>query len=217
MPCTLRVPANRHQARVRPADHAAHQRQVGDRLHVVHAVHVVRDAHRPAEDGVLRRGVSLGDRVDVSPATRPTSRDLVPRKLAQARHATRASPAQCSLRNASSCAPISSIRLAMPVSSARSPPMCGCTYSVAILVPNSRLRMSLGTRKLTRPVSTTGLMTMHVAAAAADRHQRSHQPRMIAGRVAADQEHQVGVLDVVKRAPSPCRCRATMVSPTPLA
>ena len=41
-----------------------------------------------------------------------------------------------------------------------SPPMCGCTYRLAIFEPNSRLRTSDGTLKLTRPTSLTGLMTM---------------------------------------------------------
>ncbi len=52
------------------------------------------------------------------------------------------------------------MRLAMPVSSARSPPMCGWTYRLAMLLPNSRLLMSLGTLNRTRPVSTIGLMTI---------------------------------------------------------
>ena len=38
--------------------------------------------------------------------------------------------------------------------------MCGCTYRVAIFVPNSRLSTSLGTLKFTSPVSTIGLMTI---------------------------------------------------------
>ena len=70
----VRVAADRQQPGVRPADHAAQQRQVGDRLHVLHAVRVVRDAHRPAEDDVLRRGVALGDLVDLARGRRPTWR-----------------------------------------------------------------------------------------------------------------------------------------------
>ena len=58
------VAADRHQAGVRPADHAAQQREVDDRLHVVDAVHVMRDAHRPAEDDVLCRDVHVGDTGD---------------------------------------------------------------------------------------------------------------------------------------------------------
>ena len=128
MPCTLRVAADRHQPGVRPADHAAHQGQVGDRLHVRHAVGVVRDAHRPAEDDVLRRGIPLGDLVDLALRRRPTWRESRSTAVApQAAPATRRSPCSARCRNASSCAPISSIRLAMPVSRARSPPMCGCT------------------------------------------------------------------------------------------
>ena len=36
----------------------------------------------------------------------------------------------------------------------------------------------------------------HLAAAAADVQQRAHQPRMVAGRVAADEEYEVGVFQV---------------------
>ena len=84
----------------------------------------------------------------------------------------------------------------MPVSSARSPPMCGCTYRLAILLPNSRLLMSLGTLNRTRPVSTIGLMTITCPPRRRTPQQRPHQPRVIAGRVAADDEHQVGVLQI---------------------
>ena len=86
----------------------------------------------------------------------------------------------------------------MPVSRAMSPPMCGWTYRLAIFEPNSRLRTSDGTLKLTRPTSLTGIDDDDVAAAAADVHQRAHQPRMVRRRVAADEEEQVGVLDVVE-------------------
>src|SRR5688500_13492503 len=39
----------------------------------------------------------------------------------------------------------------------------------------------------------------HLSAAVADVSQRRHEPRMIAGRVAADDEHQVGMLDIFER------------------
>ena len=52
MPCTLEWPRiGSRPASGRPTMPRI-KRQVGDRLHVVHAVHVVRDAHRPAEDDV---------------------------------------------------------------------------------------------------------------------------------------------------------------------
>ena len=74
--------------------------------------------------------------------------------------------------------------------------MCGCTYRLAISLPNSRLRTSLGTLNRTSPVSTIGLMTITCPPRRRTLHQRAHQPRVIAGRVAADDEHQVGVLQV---------------------
>ena len=76
--------------------------------------------------------------------------------------------------------------------------MCGCTYRLAILVPNSKLRTSLGTLKIDQAGLDDRVDDDHFAAAAAHRHQRPHQPRMVAGRIAADDEHQVGLFDVVK-------------------
>ncbi len=72
-PLHVRVPADRHQPGARPADHAAQQRQIANRLHVLHAVGVVRDAHRPAEDDVLGLRVALGDRVDLGQRARRSS------------------------------------------------------------------------------------------------------------------------------------------------
>jgi hypothetical protein len=62
--------------------------------------------------------------------------------------------------------------------------MCGCTYKLAIALPNNRLRQSLGTANRTSPATTP------------QRHQRVHQPRVIAGRVAANHEHQIGMMQV---------------------
>ena len=70
MPCTFEWPRIGISPAAGPADHAAQQGQVGDRLHVLHAVGVMRDAHRPTEDDVLGRGVALGDLVDLVAATR---------------------------------------------------------------------------------------------------------------------------------------------------
>ena len=60
-------------------------------------------------------------------------------------------------------------------------------------------RTSLGTLKLTMPVSTTGLMTITCPPRRRTFISVRHQPRMVAGRIAADDEHQVGMLDVFKR------------------
>ena len=57
---------------------------------------------------------------------------------------------------------------------------------------------SLGTEKLTSPVSTIGLTTTTLPPRAADGHQRPHHPRMVAGRVAADEHHEVALLHVVE-------------------
>ena len=58
---------------------------------------------------------------------------------------------------------------------------------------------SLGTLKLTMPVSTTGLMTITSPPRARRFFRRGHQPRMVAGRVAADDEDEVGLFQVLER------------------
>ena len=60
----IAVPANGQQPGVRPADHAPHQCQVGDRLHVAHAMSMVRDAHGLTENDVPGLGIQPGDGVD---------------------------------------------------------------------------------------------------------------------------------------------------------
>ena len=57
----------------------------------------------------------------------------------------------------------------------------------------------------------------HFAALAAQVRERAHQPRMVAGRIAADHEHQVGAFDVVQRNGRRAARRSQLVSPTPLA
>ena len=132
MPCTLEWPRIGSRPALRPADHAAQQRQVGDHLHVLDAVQVVRDAHRPAEHDVLRRHVHLGDARDrLARERRRRSRSRSRPSIRPAARTPRSPRCGCS-RNAASWPPRSSTCLATPVSSARSPPMCGCTYRLAI-------------------------------------------------------------------------------------
>ncbi len=108
----VRVPANRHQARARPADHAAQQREIADRLDVLHAVNVMRDSHRPTEDDVLRLRVPLGDLVDLRSRHAALGDDLVPRDAQPAARAARRQPLQWFSRNGTSCAFVSTICLA---------------------------------------------------------------------------------------------------------
>ena len=61
----VRVAADGHQSRVGPADHAAHQREIADHLHILDAVYVVRDPHGPTEDHTFRVGVALGNVFDL--------------------------------------------------------------------------------------------------------------------------------------------------------
>ena len=200
MPCTFEWPRIGSRPALRPADHAAQQRQVDDRLHVVDAVHVMRDAHRPTEDDVLRRGVAVGDLVDLGSRARRSCATISSHDSArEPRASARASLRSARSRNGSSIAPISTMRLAMPVSSARSPPMCGCTYRLAILRAEQQAPHVARHAEVDQPGFDDRIDDDHLAAAAADVHQRAHQPRMIAGRVAADDEHQVGVLDVFER------------------
>ena len=61
-PCTLLWPRIGIRPACGPSDHPAQEREVGDHLHVLDAVQVVRDAHRPADDGVAGGHVQLGRR-----------------------------------------------------------------------------------------------------------------------------------------------------------
>lgn len=63
-PLHVRVPAQRQQTGARLAQHAAEHRQVRDRPNVVDPVRVVRDPHRPTEDGALRRAVQINRTID---------------------------------------------------------------------------------------------------------------------------------------------------------
>ena len=55
-------------------------------------------------------------------------------------------------------------------------------------MPNSRLRTSLGHAEVDEARFHDRVDDDDLPAAAADLHQRAHQPRMVAGRVAADDE-----------------------------
>ncbi len=68
MPCTLEWPRSGSSPAIALADHAAQQREVGDRLDVVDAVQVVGHAHAPGEDDVLPVGVAGGDALDIRPS-----------------------------------------------------------------------------------------------------------------------------------------------------
>ncbi len=99
------------------------------------------------------------------------------------------------------------IRLQMPVSSARSPPMCGCTYSDGDLRAEEQTPHVARHAEVDQPRFDHRIDDDHFAAAPPHVHQRPHQPRMVARRVAADDEHQVRLLDILAAPPSPCRCR----------
>ena len=78
-------------------------------------------------------------------------------------------------------------------------------------LPNSRLRGSLGTRKLTSPISFSRIDDDDVAAAAAHGHQAAKQARMVGRRIAADEHEQIAAFDILElhggRARSQARCQ----------
>ena len=129
MPWTLEWPRIGKQARVRLADHAAQQREVDDRPHVLDAVQVVRDAHRPAEDGVLRPAVEVGDLARSAGAIDARLLlDLVPRQRARRVRRTSSKPSVAAAMNGLIDGRALEQRpWRRPSSSAMSPPMCGCT------------------------------------------------------------------------------------------
>ena len=59
-PLHVAVPADRQKAGMGPPDHPAQESQVGNHLHVLDAVQMVRDAHRPSDHHVGGRHVHLG-------------------------------------------------------------------------------------------------------------------------------------------------------------
>ncbi len=61
------VSAQRADTGAPAADVAAQEHQVGDLLHVLHAVHVLRDTHAVADDHVLRFRVDVGRVFDLRP------------------------------------------------------------------------------------------------------------------------------------------------------
>ena len=73
------MPAQRTDARTRLADVAAHQQQVGDLLHVVHAVAVLGDAHAVADDHPLGLRVHRGGGFDLRTRQSRIAFDRLPR------------------------------------------------------------------------------------------------------------------------------------------
>ena len=85
--------AQRADAGAGLADIAAQQQQVGDLLHVLGAVSVLRDAHAVGDDRRVRPGIDGGDRLDRGArqaGSRPRSRPSASRAGRRRRRRTRA-------------------------------------------------------------------------------------------------------------------------------
>ena len=77
-PCTLEWPRNGQMPAPCAPDLAAHQHQVGELLHHLRAVPVLRQAHAVAEDDVLGVGVDLRRALDLAPRQAGAALDVLP-------------------------------------------------------------------------------------------------------------------------------------------
>ena len=94
--------------------------------------------------------------------------------------------------------PRSSTCFAMPVSSAMSPPMCGCTYRLAIWRAEQQAPRIARHAEPHQPDFAGGIDDDHVAAAPADGHEAAEQAGMVRGGIAADEDVEIAALHVLE-------------------
>ena len=194
-PLHVRVTADRQQPGVGTSHHATQQCQVGDRFDALHAVGVMRDSHRPGEDDVFGGGVARRDGVDRIGADTRFAVDVVP-----------VGSDQIGLERRPVVTVTGQERLVVSVhfddALGDTGQQCEVSADVRLDVQRRDLRPEeqadriAGDAEVHQPGFDNGIDHDHMPAAAANVLECRHQPRMIAGRIAADDEHQVGVLDV---------------------
>ena len=202
MPCTFEWP----RIGIRPAWGDRSSLASGpdcDRLHVGNAVIVMGDPHGPTEDDVLGSRVIVGDRVDLLAAHPRFALDSLPAARSQVGDPFVGPLAMPFEKPGIMRAEFDDAFWRYP-SATRDHRRCVAGHSWwRSWCPNSRLSGSLGTRKLTSPVSTTGFDHDDLTSASTNGLERGHQSRMVAGGIAPDQE-QPGRL---------ARCPPTRSSP----
>ena len=194
-PLHIRVTPNRQQSGVVTSDHAAQQRQVGDRFDALYSVGVMRDPHRPGEDDVFGGGVAGRDGVDRIGADSRFAVDVVP-----------VGSGQIGLQRRPVVTVVRQERLVVSVhfddafghsgQQGEIPADVRLHVQRRDLRPEEQADRIAGDAEIHQPGLDDRIDHDDMPAAAANVLERRHQPRMIAGRVAADDEHEVGVLDV---------------------
>ena len=155
----------------------------------------MRDPHRPREDDVLGGGVAGRDGVDRIGADARFTVDVVP-----------IGRGQIGLERGPVVAVTGQKRLVVSVHFDDAFGHAGEQREISAdvrlhvqrrdLRPEEQADRIAGDAEVHQPRFDDGIDHDHMSAAAANVLECRHQPRMIAGRVAADDEHQIGVLDV---------------------
>ena len=197
MPCTFEWPRMGIKPAASPADHSAKQGEVGDCLHVFDAVSMVRDPHCPAEDGVLGRGVAGGDRIDLFPSDAALGHDFIPRHFGQPRFQLGPTLTVVAQERVV-------VRVHVDDAFGDTGEQCEIAADVRLNVQARDIAAEeqafdiAGNAKPDEACFHEGVDDDHLTAASANVQQRPHQPRVVAGRVAANKEHAVGVLQILK-------------------
>ena len=142
-----RVPADRHQPGARAADVAAREAEVHDRVHVLDAVLVLRDAHRPHEHRAAAPTRTSARSAPCRRAVAPDAALELVERLALELLEQRVEADVCSRsRTRGRAPPIASSCLSTPLTNATSPPVCTGKNSSVIFVPNIALSTFDGTQ-----------------------------------------------------------------------
>ena len=196
-PLHVRVASNRQQSRVGAADHTSQQREVGDRFDVFDAIRMMRDPHRPSEDDVLGRGIASGDGLNCFGADTRLAVDVVPVLSGQTR-----------LQLGPVIAVLGEERFVVSIhlhdSLRHSGQQREITSNVRLHVQRGNLRPEEEADRIARHAEVDEscfddrVDDDDVAALAANVLERGHQSRMVARRVAADDEYEVRVIDILQ-------------------
>ncbi|MCE9525788.1 MAG: hypothetical protein K8R36_07010 [Planctomycetales bacterium] len=197
-PLHVGVAADGEQPSMRFANHSPHQGQVGDGLHVLHPVGVVRDPHRPAKDSCLGGGIQFGNLVDLRLPHAGLLVDLAPGRFADLRQ-----PLFVPVGVGFQKRFVLGSHLVNPLGDT------GKERQIAADVRLDVERGDFGAEEEGPRVAgdaeadEAGLDDRvdgdDMSPTAADVFQRRHQARMVAGGIAADDKDEVRVLHILQR------------------
>ena len=209
MPLHVAVPSDRQKAGVGPADHPAQQSQVGNHLHVLHSVQMMRDAHRPSDHHVAGRHVHLGDArdrlagnpgagFDISHVVDSTccSNAVEALGVALDEHGRVTAALEHVFGDAGQQRKIAAdVRLDVqagdPAAEHQAPRIAGHA-------------------EVDQPDLFRRIDDDDVAAAATHGHEAAKQPRMVRRGIASDQHEEIAALDVRRAARWPCPIRGSL-------